>query len=58
MALYQVILSTQDGHVHELDVRASDAVGAVGTAAHEVHNHQPDAVVTNVHARHVANGTR
>lgn len=57
MALYQVILSTHSGHVHEYDLHADDAPSAVEQAAQQVQTYEPDTVVTNVHARHVAKGT-
>lgn len=58
MALYQVILSMHDGHVHEYDLRAPDAPTAITQAVDQVRTYEPDAVVTNVHARHVAYSTR
>lgn len=56
MPLFQVILSTAAGAVHELDLRAPDACTAAYIAGDEVREQQPHALVTNVHSRRVGNG--
>lgn len=53
-SLFQVILSTAEGQVHELDIPAPDACAAAWTAGTDLSEQQPQVVVTNVHARRVS----
>lgn len=56
-SLFQVILSTAEGHVHELDIQARDAHTAAWIGGTELTEQQPHVVVTNVHARRVIDAT-
>lgn len=56
MPVFQVILSTASGAMHELTLRAPDATTAAYIAGDEVGDHQPHTWVTHVCARHLGNG--